>query len=543
MRQNAVIPVEKVRRKPFMQNGKRETFLQSSQLKRENLNRISNQENSADNFAKIATETPEIRNAFFTSSFSTDKKHEKNSSQNGQTAEKLNRNLTDSFKNKFDYDFSNVRIHNDSESTQLAKDFNAAAFTVGNHIFLNQHIYNQQNIDGLYLLAHELFHTVGANPLSDILHIQLKPLTEMSDRTVEQQNALQRAANIAMGERGKVNSGAVNEDKTRVGWEFLLEYFKTTLGEDTIVKDKSEYKPGKFLEENIKFVRLGKAQKVKKVGDKFEVTTVDNVDVLPSWCGIFAFWALHKGGVHPPRWELGKPNFTVGDQYRKGEYLPRPGDIVIKNGYNHHALVVRTDPETVTDTTELKNVKVTTINGNTAGSNHTGGQIQSKTDPYSYWDYYVNPFFKGVTLTPEKDYKVDERLKDSVGGMAPSQTVSNDVDLSVGQYNTTLSPVGSLNVQENEKNEKEKEKKPEAEEETKVDPKEIMAQDAEFAEINSSLQLNAKRKKSTTLLKIRQVKLKKVLFLRLMKEWAKQKPLKLKSWMHCQNPKNLMPKN
>jgi hypothetical protein len=495
MRQNAVIPVEKVRRKPFMQNGKRETFVQSSQLKRENLNRISNQENSADNFAKIATETPEIRNAFFTSSFSTDKKHEKNSSQNGQTAEKLNRNLTDSFKNKFDYDFSNVRIHNDSESTQLAKDFNAAAFTVGNHIFLNQHIYNQQNIDGLYLLAHELFHTVGANPLSDILHIQLKPLTELNDRTVEQQNALQRAANIAMGERGKVNSGAVNEDKTRVGWEFLLEYFKTTLGEDTIVKDKSEYKPGKFLEENIKFVRLGKAQKVKKVGDKFEVTTVDNVDVLPSWCGIFAFWALHKGGVHPPRWELGKPNFTVGDQYRKGEYLPRPGDIVIKNGYNHHALVVRTDPETVTDTTELKNVKVTTINGNTAGSNHTGGQIQSKTDPYSYWDYYVNPFFKGVTLTPEKDYKVDERLKDSVGGMAPSQTVSNDVDLSVGQYNTTLSPVGSLNVQENAKNEKEKEKKPEAEEETKIDPKEIMAQDAEFAEINSSLQLNAKKKK------------------------------------------------
>lgn len=492
MRQNAVIPVEKVRRKPFMQNGKRETFVQSPQLKKENLNRISNHENSADNFARTARETPEIRNAFFISTFSANSNQEKSNSQSG---EKLNHNLIESFKSKFDLDFSNVWIHSNTESTQLAKDFNAAAFTVGNHIFLNQHIYNRRNDDGLFLLAHELFHTVGANPLSDVLHIQLKPLTEMNDRTVEQQNALQRAANIAMGEQGKVNSGAVNEDKTRVGWEFLLEYFKTTLGEDTIVKEKSEYKPGKFLEENIKYVRLGKAQKVKKVGDKFEVTTVDNVDVLPSWCGIFAFWALHKGGVHPPNWELGKPNFTAGDQYKKGEYLPRPGDIVIKNGYNHHALVVRTDPETVTDTTDLKNVKVTTINGNTAGSNHTGGQIQSKTDPYSYWDYYINPFFKGVTLTPEQDYKVDERLKESVGGAVPTQTVSNNVDLSVGQYNTTLSPVGSLNVQENEKDEKEKEKKPEAEEETKVDPKEIMAQDAEFAEINSSLQHNAKKQK------------------------------------------------
>ena len=494
MKQNAVIPVEKGRRKPFIQNGKRETFVQLPQLKKENLNRISNQEKNADSFAKIAMETPEIRNAFFVSSFPANEDHKKNNTQT-QSGKVLNRNLADSFKNKFGYDFSDVRVHNDSASTQLAKDFNAAAFTVENHVFLNQHVFNQRNDEGLYLLAHELFHTIGANPLTDALHIQLKPLSELNDRTVEQQYALQRAVNIAMGERGKVNSGALNEDSTRVGWEFLLEYFKTTLGEDTIIKDKSDYKPGKFLEENIKYIRLGKAQKVKKVDGKYEVITVDNVDVLPSWCGIFAFWALHKGGVHPPKWELGKPNFTFGDQFKKGEYLPRPGDIVIKNGYNHHALVVRTDPETVTDTKDLQNVKVTTINGNTAGSNHLGGQVQSKTDPYSYWDFYINPFFKGVTLTPEKDYKVDERLKDSVGGTAPAQTVSNDVDLSVGQYDNTLSPVESLNIPEDEKGEQEKEKKPEADEEAIVDPKEIMAQDAEFADINSLLKHNAKKKK------------------------------------------------
>ena len=492
MKQNAVIQVDKGRRKPFIQNGRRDTFVQSSLLIKEKVNQISNQENSADNFAKIAKETTEIRNAFFVSTFSFNPNIEKSDSPAEQNGKELNRNLVDSFNNKFGTDFSNVRVHSDSISTQHAMDFNAAAFSVGNHIFLNQHVFKPRNEESLYLLAHELFHTLGASPINDALHIQLKPLTELNDRTVEQQTALQRAVNIAMGERGKVNSAVVNEDKTRVGWEFLVEYFKTTLGEDAIVKDKSDYKPGKFLEENIKYIKLGKAQKVKKVGEEFVVTTVDNVDVLPSWCGIFAFWALHKGGVHPPKWELGKPNFTTGDQFKKGQYLPRPGDIVIKNGYNHHALVVRIDPETVTDTKDLQNVKVTTINGNTAGSNHVGGQIQSKTDPYSYWDYYINPFFKGVTLTPEKDYKIDERLKESLG-VSPSQTtVSNETDLSVGKYDSTLSPVGSLNVQEDEKAEIKKEK-PEKAEESKVDPKEIMAQDPEFAEINSSLKLNAKK--------------------------------------------------
>lgn len=493
MRQNAAIPVEKKKRVPFLQNGKRDTFVRSPRDKTEKLNRISTRETSADNFAKSATETPEIRNAFLANSgLLSAGRNETDDSANGIL---LNPALSESFKNKFGFDFSEVRIHNNSKSTQLAAGFNAAAFAVGNHVFLNRNSFDPQSDDGLFLLAHELFHTVGANPLSDAVHIQLKPLTEMTDRTVEQQNALNRAVKIAVGEEGKVNSGVVNDDKTRVGWEFLLEYFKTTLGEDTIVKDKSEYKPGKFLEENIKFVRLGKAQKVKKVDGKYEVETVDNVDVLPSWCGIFAFWALHKGGVHPPRWELGKPNFTAGDQFRKGEYLPRPGDIVIKNGYNHHALVVRTDPETVSDTADLKNVKVTTINGNTAGSNHTGGQIQSKTDPYSYWDYYINPFFKGVTLTPENEYKPDERLQESLGGAPAATPVANEPDLSVGQYSNTLNPVGSLGIEEPEKEKKNSEKTPEDAEETKVDPKEIMAKDPEFAEINASLNHNAAKQK------------------------------------------------
>lgn len=57
---------------------------------------------------------------------------------------------------RFRYNFSNVRIHDDSSSQQLARSINARAFTVGNNIFLgsNEHASNKT------LMAHELVHVI-----------------------------------------------------------------------------------------------------------------------------------------------------------------------------------------------------------------------------------------------------------------------------------------------------------------------------------------------------------------------------------------------
>ncbi len=477
----------KINKRPFIQNGRKDTFIQSPAAKKNNINRAANQENKANDFAQTAAETPEIVQSFLSNPIQ-QSTHQPDD-HSGTIGNPLSPNLIDAFKIYFDQDFSDVYIHNDKYSTQLALEHQAGAFTINNHIFLNQHAFEANNINALLLLSHELYHTIQAPHVVKDLNIQLKPLSELNDRTPEQSAALERAAKIAQGEKGKINSGALNEDKTRVGWEFLLEYFKTTLGEDTIVKDKSEYKPGKFLQENIQYVRKGKVQVVKVVNGAFKVTVEDNVDVLPSWCGIFAFWALHKAGIHPPKWEFGKPNFTGKDQYKKGEYLPRVGDIVIKNGFNHHALVVKTEPEQIADTKELKNVQVITINGNTLGNNHQGGQIQQKSDPYSYWDYYVNPFFQGVSLTDAEDYKVDERLKKSLGE-TPAAPVKN-VDLSINQYNSALQPIGNLDLAKKDDGQKEA---PEIKEESKLDPKEIMAKDDEFKTLHTSLKQNAAKK-------------------------------------------------
>jgi hypothetical protein len=73
----------------------------------------------------------------------------------------------------FGADFSDVRIHADSEAAQLNQDLGAQAFTHGSDIYFNEGKYNPASQDGERLLAHELTHTVQQGA-SDT-RIQKKP--------------------------------------------------------------------------------------------------------------------------------------------------------------------------------------------------------------------------------------------------------------------------------------------------------------------------------------------------------------------------------
>lgn len=64
------------------------------------------------------------------------------------------------FEAKMGYDFSGVRIHNNSEANQSAKNINALAYTHGNNIVFGQNQYNPSSTDGKKLIAHELTHVV-----------------------------------------------------------------------------------------------------------------------------------------------------------------------------------------------------------------------------------------------------------------------------------------------------------------------------------------------------------------------------------------------
>lgn len=60
----------------------------------------------------------------------------------------------------FNADFSGVRLHTDSQATDLSNTLQAKAFTYGNDIFFNSGQYNPQSTAGQHLIAHELTHVV-----------------------------------------------------------------------------------------------------------------------------------------------------------------------------------------------------------------------------------------------------------------------------------------------------------------------------------------------------------------------------------------------
>jgi outer membrane protein OmpA-like peptidoglycan-associated protein len=72
----------------------------------------------------------------------------------------LSDNTRAQMESSFGTDFSNVRIHNNSESAEMNDALHAQAFTHGSDIYFNEGKYNPQNTEGSRLLAHELTHVV-----------------------------------------------------------------------------------------------------------------------------------------------------------------------------------------------------------------------------------------------------------------------------------------------------------------------------------------------------------------------------------------------
>ena len=64
------------------------------------------------------------------------------------------------FEPRFGTDFSQVRVHTDTQADDAARAVNARAFTVGQHIVFRVGHYTPRTSSGQHLLAHELVHTV-----------------------------------------------------------------------------------------------------------------------------------------------------------------------------------------------------------------------------------------------------------------------------------------------------------------------------------------------------------------------------------------------
>lgn len=103
--------------------------------------------------------------------------------EGGQPLDNQTREFMES---RFGYDFSNVRIHTDSEkATKSAMSVNALAYTVGNDVVFGKGHYNPITNKGKKLLSHELTHVIQQNSKSILYHnfiIQRSPLTDKLDQ-------------------------------------------------------------------------------------------------------------------------------------------------------------------------------------------------------------------------------------------------------------------------------------------------------------------------------------------------------------------------
>ena len=71
------------------------------------------------------------------------------------------------FEPRFGHDFSQVRVHTDSQAAASARAVNAIAYAVGQDIAFGEGQYAPQTVEGRQLLAHELTHVVHQRGASD----------------------------------------------------------------------------------------------------------------------------------------------------------------------------------------------------------------------------------------------------------------------------------------------------------------------------------------------------------------------------------------
>lgn len=299
---------------------------------------------------------------------------------------------------RFNADFSGVRIHTGNYAESMSNQIHAQAFTHGNDIYFNSGKYSPSSGQGSTLLAHELTHTIqqgssqhntssAANSTTGT-SVSAKPISvsrkEIIHRSADVPSQLTNAVAKAKTVEGKIDANKPQGDGNRTGWEKLVDIFKTTFGEDKIISGSggSSVK-GAVAEQDIKKKREAEGAVVDKTSQTDRTSIPKSVmgtrDAMPSWCGIFVFWALNKSGVPMPKWQLGERMIKPEAARLPGDG-PLPGDIAYRNAFSHFAIVEKVNGNTVS-----------TVNGNTAGEDNLGGQVQSKDHPIAEWTAFFNP--------------------------------------------------------------------------------------------------------------------------------------------------------
>ena len=288
----------------------------------------------------------------------------------------------------FGTELSGIRVHTDALAVQLSEALRAQAFTNGRDIYFNAGRFAPGTPEGDHLLAHEIAHSIQQGAVKAQV-VQLQP--DDADVMHVRPEALE-AIRLARAETGLVNSKLVDGEGNRIGWERLQQYFRTSFGGDVIHPSV-----------------IRKITMVEKPGGGRD-------DALPHWCGIFAWWALKSAGVPLPDWKIGMNVLEFVEPRPQGS-LPQKGDIAYRRKNDHFALVSGLESAAEAEGKPVKDVRVRTINGNTAGSDNLGGQVQEIWGPVGEWLVFFDPMSK--LPMPDVPLVATTRDPEDLGAAAP----------------------------------------------------------------------------------------------------------------------------
>ncbi len=94
----------------------------------------------------------------------------------------LNGTTRQEMESGFGTDFSNVKIHTDTNAVEMTQELGAQAFTHGKDIYFNNGKFSPDSKDGKHLLAHELTHTVQQTGSKKIQMDKKTPKTQVKKK-------------------------------------------------------------------------------------------------------------------------------------------------------------------------------------------------------------------------------------------------------------------------------------------------------------------------------------------------------------------------
>ncbi len=193
--------------------------------------------------------------------------------------------------NKFDADFSGVRIHTGSDAATMSSQINAQAFTHGNDIYFNQGKYDIGSSQGKGLIAHELTHTIqqGASVQGKSAARKVQKKSKAVSKSTE--NNIQRSwLGDAWDAVSDVASSVVESvtDTLESGLNWIKDKFhdfveeipgykllSVVLGKDPVSGDPVERSGRNFIEAGLDIIPFGShfKQKLEETGALEEAAT------------------------------------------------------------------------------------------------------------------------------------------------------------------------------------------------------------------------------------------------------------------------------